>query len=233
MRAPNRWPAVSVSFSVGVPDFSTPSIPSTPSTPSIPSTPPSPLPDSIFSGIAYNTELAMKKAIGQILLLSTVATFLALARNAVVPGGIPWVGAWATVSVEADSIVPPPSAQKNDPPFLTFAQAQARYQDPAVIFVDAREPEDYAAGHIARALLLPFEQFDTYWPAVEEKLPKDSEIVIYCSGAECELSLFLARHLREIGYTKLSIFYGGWLKWQNEKMPADSGSVAIPAGQGA
>jgi len=175
----------------------------------------------------------MKKAIGQTLLLVAIAALLGLARNSVAPGGIPWVGAWATVSVEADSILPSPSAQKDDPPFLTFAEAQAKYQDPAVIFLDAREPEDYAAGHISRALLLPFEQFDAYWPAVEEKIPKDSEIVAYCSGAECELSLFLVRHLRELGYTKLSIFYGGWLKWQNEKMPADSGSAAMPAGQGA
>jgi 3-mercaptopyruvate sulfurtransferase SseA len=25
-----------------------------------------------------------------------------------------------------------------------------------------------------------------------------------------------------LGYTKVAIFYGGWLKWQNEKMPIDS-----------
>jgi rhodanese-related sulfurtransferase len=168
----------------------------------------------------------MRKILGQILLLGSIAVVLGLGRNMVAPGGIAWVGSWPEVSVDGDSIVPPPSAQKDDPPLLTFAEARARFQDPDAIFLDAREPEDYAAGHIARSLLLPFEQFDTYWPAVEGQLPKDRDIVIYCSGAECELSLFLARHLRGLGYGKVSVFYGGWLKWLNEKMPIDSGQVS-------
>jgi len=170
----------------------------------------------------------MKKALGQILLLGSFAVVLGLGRNVVAPGQIPWVGSWPTVDVKADSVVPPPSAQKDDPPQLTLTEAKAKFQDKSVIFLDAREPEDYSAGHIAGAWLLPFDEFDTYWPTVEPKLPKDQEIVTYCSGADCELSLFLARHLRELGYTKLSIFYGGWLKWQTEKMPIDTGAVTAP-----
>ena len=175
----------------------------------------------------------MKKAITQMLLLGFIAVILGVGRNVAAPGGIAWVGSWPHVSVDTDSVVPPPSAQKDDPPLLTFADAQAKFEDPDVIFLDAREPEDYNAGHIARALSLPFEQLDTYWPEVEAKLPKDREIVTYCSGAECELSLFLARHLRQLGYEKVSIFYGGWLKWQNEKMPIDSAQASTqPAAQG-
>lgn len=175
----------------------------------------------------------MKQACSQIIFLVLLSVVLGVGRNIAAPGRIPWVGAWTHVSVESDSVVPPPSAQKDDPPFLTFAEAQAKHGDPEVIFLDAREPEDYAAGRIAGALLLPFEQFDTWWPMVEGRLSKDAEIVTYCSGADCELSLFLARHLRQLGYTKISIFFGGWLKWQNEKMPVDSGQVAPPGGQGA
>ncbi len=174
----------------------------------------------------------MKRAISQIAFFVLIAIALGVGRNLAAPGKIPWVGTWTHVPVTADTIVPPPSAQKDDPPFLTFAEAQTKFEDPEVIFLDARDPEDYEAGHIARAVLLPFEQFDAWWPTVEERLSKDREIVTYCSGADCELSLFLARHLRGLGYTKISIFFGGWLKWQNEKMPVDSGKVAAPGGEG-
>jgi rhodanese-related sulfurtransferase len=175
----------------------------------------------------------MKRALSQILVLGAMAVVLGLGRNTLAPGRISWVGTWTHVSLASDSIVPPPSYQPDDPPLLTFAEAETKYQEPGVVFLDARDPEDYAAGHIPNSLALPFEDFDTYWPAVQDKITKDQEIVTYCSGADCELSLFLARHLREIGYKKISIFFGGWLKWQNEKMPVDSGGVAPPAGQGA
>ncbi len=171
----------------------------------------------------------MKRAITQIVQLCILAAVFAVGRNTIAPGGIAWVGQWtaATASTDSSNAAPhSPSAQPDDPPFLTFEAAKAKFADPGVIFLDARDPEDYRAGHIARSIALPFEEFDQYWPDVEPQLPRDREIVAYCSGAECELSLFLARHLRTLGYTKLSIFFGGWSKWQEQGLPADTGMAA-------
>ncbi|MEW5700850.1 MAG: rhodanese-like domain-containing protein [Candidatus Zixiibacteriota bacterium] len=165
----------------------------------------------------------------QIILLACPAVILGVGRNLVVPGGIPWVGQWgATVQAAADSIVPPSSVQPGDPPFLTLTQAEAKHTDKNVVFVDARYPADYEQGHITGAVLLPFEMFDDYWAGVEERLPKDREIVTYCGGSECELSLFLARLLRQKGYGQVSVFFGGSTIWEQEGLPMEKGAAPPP-----
>ena len=173
----------------------------------------------------------MKQLLAQSALLVSLAVVMGVGRNAIAPGGIAWVGDWSVkdsvvAAVSSNPTAKPPSAQEGDPPFLTLAEAKAKYEDPDVIFVDAREPEEYEAGHISGAVLLPFEQLDDYWPQMENKLPRDRDIVTYCSGAECESSLFLARYLKDKGYEKLSIFYGGWVQWQENGGPITTG----PAG---
>ncbi len=172
----------------------------------------------------------MTRVCGQIIFFIIVAAILAIGRNTVAPGKIAWVGDWGKPAIaEGDSVIRPASAEPNDPPFLTFAQAKELFEDKDnVIFVDARYPEDYETGHIPGAVLLPFEMYDDYWPGVEPRLPKNKRIVTYCSGEECELSLFLARLLRDNGYTDVAIFYGGALKWQEHQMPLDTSKAPPP-----
>ena len=174
----------------------------------------------------------MKQLLAQAALLVSLAVVMGIGRNAVAPGGIAWVGDWTVkdslaAAVNSDAAAKPPSAQEGDPPFLSLMEAKAKYEDPDVIFVDAREPEEYKAGHITGAVLLPFDWLDDYWPQVEGKLPRDREIVTYCSGAECESSLFLARYLRDKGYENLSIFYGGWAQWQENGGPVTTGDAGV------
>jgi rhodanese-related sulfurtransferase len=170
----------------------------------------------------------MKRVLAQAFLLVLLSVVMGLGRNAAAPGGIAWVGDWAEkdsviAAVSSNLAAKPPSAQAGDPPFLSLAEAMAKYDEPNVIFVDARVPEDYKAGHITGAVLLPFDSLDDYWPQVEGQLPKEREIVTYCSGAECELSLFLARYMKDAGYEKISIFYGGWVQWQENGGPVTTG----------
>lgn len=158
------------------------------------------------------------------------AAALGAARNAIAPGGIDWIGQWADpfISSSDSTIARPTSALPNDPPFLTFEQAKAKHSDPKVIFVDARYPEDYQQGHMPGAILLPFEMFDGFWPGVEPRLPRDREIVTYCAGTDCELSLFLARLLRDKGYEHVEIFYGGAELWKDNRMPMDTTAAPPP-----
>jgi rhodanese-related sulfurtransferase len=172
----------------------------------------------------------MKRLFAQIMFFVITATVLAVGRNTVAPGKISWVGEWGKPTVvEGDSIIRPASADADDPPFLTFTQARAMFEDKDnVLFVDARYPEDFETGHIPGSILLPFEMFDDYWAGVEPRLPKDKKIVTYCSGEDCELSLFLARLLRDKGYNDVAIFYGGALKWQENRMPMDTAAAPPP-----
>lgn len=171
----------------------------------------------------------MKRLISQVVFLVIAAAVFGVARNEVAPGGIDWVGDWeqrdsVIAAVQENPEALPPSAQPDDPPFINLPQAMEKFESGA-IFIDARAPEEYAAGHIEGAHRLPFERFDEYWPFVEPEIydHKDDAIVTYCSGAECELSLFLARHLRSLGYKNVYIFFGGWTQWQDHGGPVASG----------
>src|SRR3972149_4973184 len=72
---------------------------------------------------------------------------------------------------------------------------------------------------ISKALNLPFEEFEKYYPKVERLLTKDKNIITYCDGTECEASLFLARLLRDKGFKNLKIFFGGWTEWNKAGLP--------------
>ncbi len=69
------------------------------------------------------------------------------------------------------------------------------------IFVDVREPQEYARGHVKDAINLPPAQIMSGLPKQLADVPKDTEIVLYClSGARSGMSMnILARH----GFTNL------------------------------
>jgi rhodanese-related sulfurtransferase len=91
------------------------------------------------------------------------------------------------------------------------------------VFLDARAPADYQAGHIANALSLPAEAFPQHWPQVAPYLATDSRIVCYCDGTECDLSHELARMLREAGYTNVHLLRNGWTEWSRAGYPTSQG----------
>ena len=104
---------------------------------------------------------------------------------------------------------------------VTLEQAYALYVKGNVIFIDAREEFEYDEGHILGAINLPFEYWDDYWEDVEPELDPDQEIVAYCGGLDCELSLFAARELRTLGYEKAYTFFGGWQRWLDAGLPTE------------
>ena len=154
------------------------------------------------------------------LLIAALWLLLAAAVNAVSPRHIAWVGAWPS-TYGTDSAAVPPSYVEGDPPILRLDEAIARYQSPEAVFLDAREPEDYAYGHIARAVNLPFDYYDDYVDSVLGRIDKSADVVTYCGGEDCELSLYLARQLVNDGYTRVAIFFGGFGAWEEASMPVE------------
>ncbi len=161
-----------------------------------------------------------------ILILLAVATSLTV--NSLSPAGIPLIGNWPSVS-DSDSVAVPPSAEAGDPPFISLDEAAALYQRREVIFIDARNPEDYIYGHIRGAInipydFLPVDRLEEFWRETVQVAPKENDIVTYCSGLECESSLHLGREMASQGYTKIHIFYGGWREWERAGLPITQGN---------
>ena len=79
------------------------------------------------------------------------------------------------------------------------------------IILDVREQDEYDAGHIPGAILIPYTQIEEKATAM---LPdKDQLILVYCrSGRRSKIA---AEALAELGYTNIKEF-GGIIDWPYE-----------------
>ena len=79
------------------------------------------------------------------------------------------------------------------------------------IILDVREQDEYDAGHIPGAILIPYTQIKE--KANEMLTDKDQLILVYCrSGRRSKIA---AEALAELGYTNIKEF-GGILDWPYE-----------------
>lgn len=141
----------------------------------------------------------------QSLVILLVGAALGLAANAVSPRGLPL-------------LAPEPAAAPEE--FIPLKRAKELWHDGRTLFLDAREPEDYAAGHIGNALNLPAQSFAQHFGEIAPLLTPASVLVLYCDGNECELSHRLRESLRPLGYTNTYLLFNGWSAWRQAGLPA-------------
>ena len=93
--------------------------------------------------------------------------------------------------------------------------------DSGAIFIDARDSIVYSDGHIAGSINIPWENIENF--QIEEKvsaLSYDTDLVIYCSGGDCTLSIDLGDYLFEdLNFEKVYIFEGGFPLWVENNFP--------------
>jgi|KBSSwiStaDraftv2_1062776.scaffolds.fasta_scaffold279104_2 rhodanese-related sulfurtransferase len=114
---------------------------------------------------------------------------------------------------------------------MAHAEVERLFRDPRfeqerVLFVDARDDHHYEAGHIPGAY-----QFDRYFP--ERYFPTllpacqtAEQIVVYCTGGNCEDSEFAAMALRDAGIAadRLAVYVGGITEWNTKGGPMELGA---------
>lgn len=106
------------------------------------------------------------------------------------------------------------------PQMISRETADSLFQTGSALFVDARHPFDYKAGHIRGAISLPLAEFDTR-KAMLDSIPKNRLIVAYCDGAECNSSIELSVRITKEGFTDVKIFFGGWREWVAANLPTE------------
>ena len=102
------------------------------------------------------------------------------------------------------------------PEYINLESAKEMY-DRGIIFIDARDEEEYAEGHIKGAILAPST------PELVQLFPdRSSAIVTYCSGGDCDVSQELAEQLMyDWDYELIFVFWGGWPEWKTAGYPAE------------
>jgi rhodanese-related sulfurtransferase len=82
------------------------------------------------------------------------------------------------------------------------------------LFLDAREPAEYAVSHLQDATFVGYDHFSL---ANVPQVAKETPIIVYCSvGYRSEK---IAEQLLAAGFTSVSNLYGGIFEWVNEDQP--------------
>ena len=165
----------------------------------------------------------MKPAITQVLVIIALSAFVGGVLNLLRVDRMPWIPHKLVYHVpersNSDSLL---AVYKSPyPKEIALNDVDSLLKNGAVI-IDARLPEFYRDGHIPEALNIPFEDLQPYLNTLFA-VPKDTMIIVYCDGGECELSYDLAVYMIQRGYINLFEFRGGWENWLAAGRPVAAG----------
>jgi glyoxylase-like metal-dependent hydrolase (beta-lactamase superfamily II)/rhodanese-related sulfurtransferase len=143
------------------------------------------------------------------------AAFLATLQGGVPPRPLNMTAIEATnrgrASLDWAMLVSAPPVEE-----LTVEDVAARAGRSAVL--DVREPEEYARGHIPRALSIPQADLASRLADVTQSRP----LVVVCQVGQ--RSLRAAQFLRQVGYANVGTLRGGMLAWQKAGRPLEAES---------
>ncbi len=163
-----------------------------------------------------NLKVNWSVVLGQSVAILALAAVLSFAVNHFRKERLPLVGDWSP-KTELNAL------KTSEDAVISIEEARALFLTGGAIFLDARSPEDFQAGHIQGALNLPAQNFDEFFPVVLPEITPDSLIITYCDGENCELSKDLAFALSAKGYSHVRVLVNGWSSWRDANLPVELG----------
>lgn len=94
----------------------------------------------------------------------------------------------------------------------------ARLREGAVTLLDVRGRDEYHLGHLPGALNIPSEELERRF----EELPKNQDVIAYCRGPYCVLSVEATASLARKGY-RVSRLSEGFPHWFEAGFPIEEG----------
>jgi rhodanese-related sulfurtransferase len=117
-----------------------------------------------------------------------------------------------------EDITPPPAPTQIIKDITTeeaFALIQDNQDNPDFVIIDVRAPENFAEGHIEKAINLDYQsktfRYELY------KLDKNKTYVVYC--AACRHSTSTLAIMKELGFREAYNMLEGINQWQAEGLP--------------
>ncbi len=125
-------------------------------------------------------------------------------------------------------VMPTPSEIKSDFALpITLAQARPLLRLQQLILLDARDPEDYKAGHIPGALSLPVDARDEAIRALLGNHSRKARLVAYCGSMGCEQGFQLAsRLIRDFDFVNAQFLLEGYAEWDLAEKSAPLGGAS-------
>jgi len=148
------------------------------------------------------------------LVIASAASCVGLGINMASSRGIPWVYQPPDeVSVESVKI-----------PLVDEREAKRFFDDVGTVFIDTRHAKDYEKNHVKGALLLPPEEQEERFPAIEPLIPEGGRVILYCYGPDCDMAERVAHFLVQLGYKNFMIMQAGFRGWQRAGYPVEQSS---------
>jgi rhodanese-related sulfurtransferase len=125
----------------------------------------------------------------------------------------------------AENATVPPAEEGHAAPAgeeISLQDAAALFSAGQAVFLDARDAEIYAEGHVQGALSLPLHSFEQVFPSIRDRLAGKT-VITYCDGERCSLSADLADALRALGIENVLELKNGWTLWQEQGLPTATG----------
>jgi rhodanese-related sulfurtransferase len=97
-------------------------------------------------------------------------------------------------------------------PRVSLEAFQKMHAQGRVTVIDVRAAESFAAGHIPKAISVPWDQVEARAAEIRAKAGRGT-VVTYCSCPTEHLSLEAARTLRKLGFTDVVALTGGYTAW--------------------
>ncbi len=142
--------------------------------------------------------------------LTIIAAVTGLAANAINPRGI---AIRCTASQPLHEVDLSELRNGEKPPLLGTVQVRQLADRGGALFIDARTASEYAAGHIAGAINIPYEELFAHLEVINA-LPREPWLICYCDGPPCDLSHLLAMELVNMGFVRVAIYEPGLEAWQ-------------------
>ena len=100
---------------------------------------------------------------------------------------------------------------------VTRKELSRRLKDDVVTVIDVRPAEEFAAGHLPKAVNIPLKDL----PRRLRELPRGREVVAYCRGAYCVLAYEAVALLRKRGFAAARL-EEGFPEWRASGLPVET-----------
>lgn len=160
-----------------------------------------------------------EKRLGQAFLqaacLLFLGAFLGAGSHQIRASKFPWVASWSEQEMAARHL--------EGLGEISLEEAWEAHQAGKALFLDARDPGSFAAGHLPGALNVPPPEADSFSQEILTLQEAGMVPIAYCDGVDCPLSAELARALKELGLVGVRVLVNGWSRWREAGYPIEEG----------
>ena len=155
--------------------------------------------------------------VGQSLIILAISFLFGFGYNAIRNDHLPLIAVKEIIRSEDISDIDSLLAETTllTTPMLIDLDLAKKLYDRGVVFVDARDEEEFRESRIVGALNVSVVQLTS-------QVSSNEPVVIYCSGEGCIQSLEMSENLMlDWNFIKVFVFESGWLEWEAAGYPTE------------